>query len=118
MFFAQRLKKFIYLSGLGLILLIPQIALAVKLQDPLNVSDPYELVARVIQAILGIVGTLALLNFIIAGFGMIYSRGNPTSLQKYKDNLYWTTLGLVIIFIAYALISYLLGILSAVSTTG
>jgi len=55
---------------------------------------------------------------IVAGFGMIYSRGNPTSLQKYKDNLYWTTLGLVIIFIAYALISYLLGILSAVSTTG
>lgn len=86
----------------------PLSASAVSIPDPLNAADIFEVAARFIQAVLGLVGAVALLHFIISGFGIILSRGNPESLKKHKDNLLWTTIGIVVLFAAYALISYAL----------
>jgi flagellar biosynthesis protein FlhB len=87
---------------------------AVQILDPLGAEDMFELAARFVQAVLGLVGAVALIHFIIAGFGIILSRGNPESLKKHKDNLVWTTIGLVILFSAYAIISFVLKSMSPV----
>ena len=87
-------------------------ASAVSIPDPLNAADIFEVAARFIQAVLGLVGAFALFNFIIAGFGVILSKGNPESLKKHKDTLLWTTMGIFILFAAYAWISYILEKLS------
>lgn len=81
---------------------------AVSIPDPLNAESIFEVAARFIQAVLGLVGAVALIHFVISGFGIILSKGNPESLKKHKDNLLWTTIGIVVLFAAYALISFAL----------
>ncbi len=85
-------------------------ALAIELPDPIDPNRTgvtlVDVFARVIRAILGVVGAIALLNFAIAGLGLIWSRGNPESVKKHRDNLTWTLLGIIILFASYAAIKY------------
>jgi len=66
------------------------------------------LIGRVINAVLGIVGSLALLMFIYGGFTWMLSGGNSSAVEKGKNILIWASLGLVIIFISYALVSFVI----------
>ena len=63
------------------------------------------LFSKIINAVLGIVGSLALVMFIYGGFIWMLAAGNKERVQKGKDVLVWATIGLVIIFSAYALVS-------------
>ncbi|OGF25319.1 hypothetical protein A2331_03835 [Candidatus Falkowbacteria bacterium RIFOXYB2_FULL_34_18] len=62
------------------------------------------LVGRVIQGILGIIGSLALLMFVYGGFIWMMASGNNEAIQKGKNILMWATVGLVVIFSSYALV--------------
>ena len=97
---------------------VPFTAFAIKILDPLNAKSPTEVFARVIQGFLGIVGVFALLNFVLAGVGLITSRGNPEKVQKHKENLIWTIMGIALLFGSYAIINYVLDKLSGVSGVG
>ena len=55
----------------------------------------------------GIVGALALLFFIYGGFTLILSRGATEQVKKGKDILVAAIVGLVIVFGAYMLVSFL-----------
>jgi type IV secretory pathway VirB2 component (pilin) len=98
-------------------LLAPLFVFAVKLPDPLNASAPLEIFARVVQGFLGIVGAFALLNFIIAGVGLIASRGNPEKVQKHKENLIWTIIGIILLFTAYAIVAFVIERLTTATLT-
>ena len=79
------------------------------IQNPLgNVNDPREIVGNVIKAILGIVGSLALAIFIFGGFTWITSAGNDEKIKKGKDMITWATFGLVVIFLSYALVTFVI----------
>ena len=108
--------RFLMWGGIGFFLFaIPFLAHAVSIPDPLQADSPYEVVARVIRGFLGLVGVLALLNFVLAGIGLIYSRGNSEKVQKHKENLLWTILGMALLFGAYAIVSYVIEKLSGAS---
>jgi len=66
------------------------------------------LIGKVINATLGIVGSLALLMFIYGGFTWMMASGNQQAVQKGKDILTWATVGLVVIFASYALVNFVL----------
>lgn len=93
-----------------ILILIPLLARAIELPDPIDPDRTgvtlADVFARIIRAILGIVGVIALLNFAVAGLGLIWSRGNPESVKKHRDNLTWTLIGIIILFSAYAIIKY------------
>lgn len=72
-------------------------------------SDPRLLLGRIISAVLGIVGSLALAIFIYGGFTWMTSAGNQDRVKKGKDMIIWAVLGLAIIFTSYAIISFLIG---------
>lgn len=103
--------KKLYSTALALILLtIPAFVHAVDLVNPLGpgVLDVRLLFARVISAALSIVGSLALLMFVYGGVLWMTSRGETKQVTKGKDTIMWATLGLVIIFSAYTLVSALI----------
>jgi hypothetical protein len=81
---------------------------AVTLQSPIDIKDPNVLIGRIIKAALGIVGSLALVMFIFGGFVWMTSVGNNEKVTKGKNIIIWATLGLVVVFAAYAAVSFVL----------
>ncbi len=78
----------------------------VCLDDPLSGATPQALIGKIINAALGIVGSIALLMFIYGGFVWMTAAGNEQSVAKGKGVLVWATIGLIIIFSSYALVKF------------
>ncbi|KKT35528.1 MAG: hypothetical protein UW24_C0007G0018 [Parcubacteria group bacterium GW2011_GWA2_44_12] len=96
-----------------MITLLPlQSGRAVLLCNPLSPDCgeilPFELMARIVKALLGFVGILSLVNFVIAGMTFIWSRGSEKQVSQARDNLIWTTIGIVTIFSSYAVLSFII----------
>lgn len=72
-------------------------------------TDPRVIIGQGIKTVLGIIGSVALAVFIYGGFLWLTSGGNETRIKKGKDVILWATLGLVIIFAAYAIVGFFLG---------
>ncbi|HKK54415.1 MAG TPA: pilin [Patescibacteria group bacterium] len=66
------------------------------------------LVGRVITAVLGVVGSLALLMFVYGGITWMTSSGSPEKVKKGKDIIIWSVIGLAIIFFSYALVNFVI----------
>jgi len=108
-----------YIVILVVILIVaPIVVLAVKIPDPINAENPTEVWARLIKGFLGIIGTFALMNFVLAGFGMVWSRGNEEKIKKHQENIKWTLLGIIFLFGSYAIISYVLDKLAGATGVG
>lgn len=77
------------------------------LPNPLGGNmTPEILIGKIINALLGIVGSLALVMFVYGGFMWMLSAGNKERVQRGKDILTWATVGLVVIFSSYALVRF------------
>lgn len=86
----------------------------VNLDNPLKgVSDIPSLIGKVINAVLGIVGSLALVMFIYGGVIWMTASGNEQSVTKGKNILMWAALGLVVIFSSYALTRFIIQAIGA-----
>ena len=71
-------------------------------------NDPNKLIGLVINGVLGLVGSLALVMFIYGGLTWMLAGGAREKVQKGKDILIWATIGLIVIFASYAIIFYIL----------
>lgn len=82
----------------------------VKLDNPLGDSNPnpQQLIGKIINAVLGIVGSLALVMFIYGGFIWMMAGGNSEAVTKGKNVLVWATIGLIVIFTSYALVHFII----------
>ncbi len=76
--------------------------------NPLGTADLPSLIGRVISAVLGIVGSIALLMFIYGGFLWLTSAGSTERITKGKNVLVWATIGLAIIFLSYTLVGFVI----------
>ncbi|MEW6609876.1 MAG: pilin [bacterium] len=77
--------------------------------DPLNLPEekPIAVLAgKVINVILGIVGSLALIMFIYGGITWMTAGGNEQRVKTGRNILVWTVLGLVVIFSSYAILKF------------
>lgn len=112
------MKKNIVALVFALTLLIPNLVFAqavendnrgdggsgvVKLENKINADTPQELIGIVIDAVLGIVGSLALLMFVFGGITWMTSSGSADKVKKGRDIIVWAAIGLVIVFSAYGL---------------
>ncbi|MBI2484629.1 hypothetical protein HYW18_00515 [Candidatus Uhrbacteria bacterium] len=87
-----------------------------SLPDPLGVTDVRVLVGRLIKAILGISGMLALLMFVWGGLVWMTSQGEKEKIAKGQKTLAWAVIGLAVLFTAYAGVNWVVGALT--ETTG
>jgi hypothetical protein len=78
------------------------------LQNPISANSVPELIGNIIKVALGIVGSLALIMFIYGGFTWMLAAGNEQSVEKGKNILLWATIGLVVIFASYSLVSFVI----------
>ncbi len=83
-------------------------AQAQQLSNPLQTDSPQVFIGQVINATLGIVGSLALLMFVYGGFTWMIASGNAEKVEKGKNILFWATAGLVIIFTSYAIVNFVI----------
>jgi len=79
-----------------------------KFEPPLGTSSIQEIIGRIIQAVLGIVGSITLLMFVAGGFIWMTAAGNEKRVETGKNILIWSFLGLVVIFAAYAVTRFVL----------
>jgi len=79
------------------------------LTNPLgSVSTPQALIGKIINAVLGVVGSLALLMFVYGGLTWMTSSGSQEKVKKGRDIIVWSAIGLAIIFASYGLVRILL----------
>ena len=81
---------------------------APTIDNPIGISDPRLLIGRIISAILGIVGSIALGVFVYGGFTWMLSGGRPEMVQRGKQAIIWSILGLAIIFLSYAVVTFVI----------
>ncbi len=84
--------------------------------DPLKYAayNPATVIAKVISVLLSILGTIALLMFIYAGFNWMTAMGNDTKINTAKKIMVWSTAGLVVIFISYIAAGFLLELVGVI----
>lgn len=81
---------------------------AIALYNPLsNVSSPQELIGRIINTVLGLVGSIALLMFVYGGLVWLTSGGASDKIKKGREIFTWSAIGLFVIFASYALVYFL-----------
>jgi len=115
--------KSIFFSGVVAVLIWPARILAAE-ADSVTLGNPLqegksqaistgELFGRIIQAMLGVVGSIALVMFIYGGFLWLTSGGSADKIKKGRETLVWAILGLVVVFTSYIILSY---VLTAITT--
>ncbi len=82
------------------------------LSDPFCGASIQILLGRAIQIITGVSGSLALLMFVYGGFTWVTSQGSSDKIKKGKQIFTTATLGLIIIFGSYALLTIVFKALS------
>lgn len=78
----------------------------VNLENPLSVDSVPALINNVIKAILGIVGAIALLYFVLGGFTWLTSQGKSEQVKRGRETLVWATFGLAMIFFSYVILNF------------
>ena len=85
----------------------------VTLSDPLKLTGgPQQLIGRIINAALGIVGSLALLMFVWGGLLWMTSAGSEEKVKQGREILIWATAGLALVFFSYVLVRFVIGSLT------
>ena len=79
-----------------------------ELDNPLKTDDIRVMIGRIIKAILGISGGLALLMFIWGGLIWMTSQGEKAKIEKGQKTLSWAVIGLAILFVAYAAVNWVI----------
>ena len=103
-----KLTKAKYLFFLLLSYILVPASTNAALVDPLgNVTLP-TLAGRIINAALGISGSLALVMFIWGGFLWLTAAGKPERIKSGQNTLLWAVIGLVVIFGAYAIVNFVI----------
>jgi len=82
----------------------------VSLTNPLGTPGPDipTLIGKIINAALGIVGSIALVMFIYGGFTWMTAAGNAEQVAKGKNIIVWAAIGLVVIFASYSLVNFVI----------
>ncbi len=79
---------------------------------PLGKEDPRVIVARIIQIFLGFLGAVALVLIIYAGYLYMTSGGDNTKVEKAKKIIINAVIGLAIIMLSFAIVTFILNQLS------
>lgn len=71
-------------------------------------ADPRSIVAVVIKIFMGILGIIYLVYTVYAGFVWMTSQGDTDKIDKAKSTLVTGVIGMLVIFMAYAIVRYVM----------
>ena len=104
---------------LALLLLVPSMASAASPIENFNINamnnlytystrSPYATISGIINIILGLLGTIAVLLFLFAGFKWLTSQGSSDKIDEAKKLMGAAVVGIAIIFASYALSTFII----------
>lgn len=99
------MQRRLAISFFSLFLLVVSHPVMAQLTNPLHTTDIRTIIGRMIQAILSVTGSIALLMFVYGGFLWLISAGSEDRVKTGKEVMKWATLGLVVIVTAYLIVS-------------
>jgi len=70
-------------------------------------TDPFDLVPRIIEIILGLAGAIVIILIIRSGYKLMFSQGNPEKVQEAKDELTSAIVGLLFIIFSFVLLQFI-----------
>jgi len=85
-----------------------------SIPNPLGTTDINVLIARVINFILSLVGSVSLLLFVYGGITWMTSAGAAEKVKKGKDIIVWAIIGLAVVFTSYILVKFVIQGITAV----
>lgn len=106
------MKHFIYKTAVpALFSLIPifSIAAGVTIENPLGTNDVQEIINNVLNALLGIAGTIAVAMIVYGGILYMISGDNKELHERAIKTLTRAVIGLIIIMIAGAAVNFIIG---------
>lgn len=121
----EKNKKIIYLLFLQLAVLLlptmvfaagelPQIGMFASIFGEATLA---QIIVRIIQLFLGLLGIIVVGLLLYAGFNWMTSQGDPNKIEKAKQTIYQAIIGLIIIFSAFAITSFLFAYFGPPTTT-
>lgn len=72
-----------------------------------NASD---FIGIIINTLLFIIGALAVIMIIVGGISYATSNGDPAKVTKAKNTITYAVVGLIVAFLAYAIINWVVGL--------
>ena len=97
---------------LGLVVLTPVIVQAVgdvQLENPIGTTDINTFLGSVIKNLLKVLGSIALVVFVVGGFLWLTSAGNAEKVKLGTNTMLYAIIGLFIIFSSYAILNTVIG---------
>ena len=76
-----------------------------------NGNDLNEIIQMIVNAIIFVIGIVAVVMIIIGGINYATSQGDPSKVKKGKDTILYGIIGLVVALLAYAIVNFVLGAL-------
>jgi hypothetical protein len=89
--------------------------LNVKLKNPLKVDSIQGAIQLFMNTVVKVVIPFIIVFFIFAGFKFILARGNPTELETAKKMFFYTLIGALLIFGAWAITNAIVGTINSIS---
>lgn len=91
---------------------------AAALYNPLGQRSIPQIIGFVIQAALGIAGSIALLMIVYGGYTWLMSQGEPDKIKKGQQTIVWSVLGIAVLFGANILATYIINTLGGATAGG
>lgn len=82
------------------------------LPKPIPCDTAQCLILGILRYLLGLMAIVATFMFIYGGFMWLSSAGNEKRIQQGKETLSWAAIGIVVILLSWALIRYLITVLT------
>jgi hypothetical protein len=73
-----------------------------------------ELVLNLTRYVMGIIGVIAIVMIVIAGFRMVISGGNEGSVKAAKNQLTWAVIGLIVALLAYTIVAIIQNVVKGI----
>jgi hypothetical protein len=86
---------------------------AIDLPNPLGTTDIRVVIGRIIKAVMGIIGSIALVLFMWGGFMWMTAAGDSGKVKKGQQTIIAATIGLAIIFLSYTIVNFVLSSLTS-----
>lgn len=88
------------------------LAQGVRLDNPLQVSSPVEIFARIVTALVFFTGILAIVFFVLGGFRILTAAGNEEKFAKGKTILLYSVIGFIATISSYYILAQVIDILT------
>ncbi len=78
--------------------------------NPANIRTPAALIRRVINLLMAFIGSITLVLYVFAGILWMTASGSSERIDKAKQILVWTTLGITVMLFSYILVNFLFSV--------